>query len=111
MRRCDKLVDTGRRAFFARTAAVAAGAAATAAIPSVTTRAAPSLALPCLLRGSMRRSTSASLEFAPSPTPSRRDYRSNETGPRKRSGFSRNYSNGIDARTRSTGGSTSASTT
>ena len=45
MRRCDKLVDTGRRAFFARTAAVAAGAAATAAIPSVTTRAAPSLAL------------------------------------------------------------------
>ena len=45
MRRCDKLVDTGRRAFFARTAAVAAGAAATAAIPSVTTRATPSLAL------------------------------------------------------------------
>ena len=41
---CDKLVDAGRRAFFARTAAVAAGAAATAAIP-VAARAAPSLAL------------------------------------------------------------------
>jgi arsenite oxidase small subunit len=38
-------VDAGRRAFFARTAAVAAGAAATAAIPSVSARAAPSLAL------------------------------------------------------------------
>ena len=45
MRRCDKLVDAGRRAFFARTAAVAAGAAATAAIPSGAARAAPSLAL------------------------------------------------------------------
>jgi arsenite oxidase small subunit len=45
MRRCDKLVDAGRRAFFARTAAVAAGAAATAAIPSVAAHAAPSLAL------------------------------------------------------------------
>ena len=45
MRRCDKLVDTGRRAFFARTAAVAAGAAATVAIPSGASRAAPSLAL------------------------------------------------------------------
>jgi arsenite oxidase small subunit len=45
MRRCDKLVDVGRRAFFARTAAVAAGAAATAAIPSMAARAAPSLAL------------------------------------------------------------------
>jgi len=45
MRGCDKLVDTGRRAFFARTAAVAAGAAATAAIPSAAARAAPSLAL------------------------------------------------------------------
>jgi arsenite oxidase small subunit len=32
MARCDRLVDTGRRAFFARAAAVAAGAAATAAI-------------------------------------------------------------------------------
>ena len=45
MRRCDKLVDAGRRAFFARTAVVAAGAAATATIPSVSARAAPSLAL------------------------------------------------------------------
>ncbi len=41
---CDMLVDAGRRAFFARSAAVAAGAAATAAIP-VGSRAAPSLAL------------------------------------------------------------------
>src|SRR5271165_6581153 len=45
MRACDKLVDAGRRAFFARTAAVAAGAAATVAIPSIAARAAPSLAL------------------------------------------------------------------
>jgi arsenite oxidase small subunit len=45
MRRCDKLVDAGRRAFFAKTAAVAAGAAATAVIPSEAARAAPSLAL------------------------------------------------------------------
>ena len=45
MRRCEKLVDVGRRAFFARTAAVAAGAAATAAIPAMAARAAPSLAL------------------------------------------------------------------
>ena len=45
MRGCDRLVDAGRRAFFARTAAVAAGAAATAAIPVVRSRAAPSLAL------------------------------------------------------------------
>ena len=45
MRGCDKLVDTGRRAFFARTAAVAAGAATTVAIPSGASRAAPSLAL------------------------------------------------------------------
>ncbi len=44
MRRCDRLVDAGRRAFFARSAAVAAGAAATAALP-VSGRAAPSLAL------------------------------------------------------------------
>lgn len=45
MRGCDKLVDAGRRAFFARTAAVAAGAAATAALPSGKARAAPSPAL------------------------------------------------------------------
>jgi arsenite oxidase small subunit len=45
MRGCDRLVDTGRRTFFARTAAVAAGAAATAALPSLPARAAPSLAL------------------------------------------------------------------
>jgi arsenite oxidase small subunit len=45
MKRCDKLVDAGRRAFFARTAAVAAGAVATVAIPSAAPRAAPSLAL------------------------------------------------------------------
>ncbi len=45
MRRCEKLVDAGRRAFFARTAAVAAGAAATAAIPSGAPRAAPSPAM------------------------------------------------------------------
>jgi arsenite oxidase small subunit len=31
---CDKLVSAGRRAFFARTAAVAAGAAASAALPA-----------------------------------------------------------------------------
>jgi arsenite oxidase small subunit len=45
MKRCDKLVDAGRRAFFARSAAVAATAVATAAIPSGGARAAPSLAL------------------------------------------------------------------
>lgn len=45
MQRCNKLVDAGRRAFFARTAAVAAGAAATAALPVASARAAPSLAL------------------------------------------------------------------
>lgn len=45
MKRCDKLVDVGRRAFFARTAAVAAGAAVTAALPTGPTEAAPSLAL------------------------------------------------------------------
>jgi arsenite oxidase small subunit len=45
MQRCDKLVHAGRRAFFARTAAAAVGAAATAAIPGVPARAAPSLAL------------------------------------------------------------------
>lgn len=32
MKHCDRLVDAGRRAFFARTAAVAAGAAASAAL-------------------------------------------------------------------------------
>ena len=42
MQRCDRLVDAGRRAFFARTAAVAVGAAA---IPSIAAQAAPSLAL------------------------------------------------------------------
>ena len=45
MKGCDKLVDAGRRAFFARTAAVAAGAAATTTIPMGSSRAAPSLAL------------------------------------------------------------------
>ena len=45
MKRCDKLVDAGRRAFFARTAAVAAGAAATVTMPSSAPRAAPSPAL------------------------------------------------------------------
>lgn len=45
MRRCDKLVDVGRRAFFARTAVMAAGAAATTALPVAAARAAPSLAL------------------------------------------------------------------
>jgi arsenite oxidase small subunit len=45
MRRCDRLVDAGRRAFFARTATMAAGAATTAAIPAIGARAAPSLAL------------------------------------------------------------------
>lgn len=45
MQRCDRLVEAGRRAFFARTAAAAAGAAATAAIPSVSAWASPSLAL------------------------------------------------------------------
>jgi arsenite oxidase small subunit len=45
MPRCDKLVDVGRRAIFARTAAVTAGAAAALALPAATARAAPSLAL------------------------------------------------------------------
>jgi arsenite oxidase small subunit len=45
MKSCEKLVNTGRRAFFARSAAVAAGAAATAALPAVAARAAPPLAL------------------------------------------------------------------
>jgi arsenite oxidase small subunit len=44
MKRCDALVDAGRRAFFARTAAVAAGVTATAALPSIAAKAAPSLA-------------------------------------------------------------------
>jgi len=38
---CDKLADAGRRAFFARTATVAAGAAVTAALPPGPTHAAP----------------------------------------------------------------------
>ena len=45
MSRCDRLVDAGRRAFFARSAAAAAGAVATAALPVTASRAAPSLAL------------------------------------------------------------------
>ncbi len=45
MSRCDKLMHAGRRAFFARTATAAVGAAATLAIPTVAARAAPSLAL------------------------------------------------------------------
>jgi arsenite oxidase small subunit len=45
MNGCDKLVGAGRRAFFARTAAVAAGAAASAALPLESPRAAPALAL------------------------------------------------------------------
>lgn len=42
---CDRLVDVGRRAFFARAAAVAAGAAAAAALPQESASAAPSPAL------------------------------------------------------------------
>jgi arsenite oxidase small subunit len=45
MQRCDRLIDAGRRAFFARSAVAAAGVAATTAFPSMTARAAPSLAL------------------------------------------------------------------
>jgi arsenite oxidase small subunit len=45
MQRCDRLVEAGRRAFFAKTAAVAAGAVATASLPSAPSRAAPSPAL------------------------------------------------------------------
>jgi arsenite oxidase small subunit len=41
MRHCERLVDTGRRAFFARTAAVAAGAAAATALPGAPARAEP----------------------------------------------------------------------
>ncbi|MFD1111281.1 arsenate reductase (azurin) small subunit [Pseudoroseomonas ludipueritiae] len=43
--KCDALIDTGRRAFFTRTAAVAAGAAAATAIPGAPAKAAPALAL------------------------------------------------------------------
>jgi arsenite oxidase small subunit len=45
MARCDKLVEAGRRAFFARTASVAAGMAATTSILSRSSRAEPSRAL------------------------------------------------------------------
>ncbi|MDT7953975.1 MAG: arsenate reductase (azurin) small subunit [Acetobacteraceae bacterium] len=48
MEGCDKLVDAGRRVFFARTAAAAAGAAVTASLPVSRARAAepaPALAL------------------------------------------------------------------
>ena len=44
MSRCDRLVDARRRAFLAKSAAVAAGAAVTVALPA-SSRAAPSLAL------------------------------------------------------------------
>lgn len=42
---CEKLIDAGRRAFFARTAVAAAGAATAAALPRGAAKAAPSLAL------------------------------------------------------------------
>jgi len=45
MKRCDKLVDAGRRPFFARATAVAAGAAAITTLPLKSPSAAPSLAL------------------------------------------------------------------
>jgi arsenite oxidase small subunit len=45
MKRCDALVDAGRRSFFAQTAAVAAGAAAATAVPGAPAKAAPTLAL------------------------------------------------------------------
>jgi len=45
MKRCERLVNEGRRAFFARTAFVAAGAAATATVAPTAARATPSLAL------------------------------------------------------------------
>ena len=45
MKKCEKLVDVGRRNFFARSAAVAVGAAATAAIPVGKAQAAPGAAL------------------------------------------------------------------
>lgn len=44
MKRCDKLVDVGRRAFFARTAAGAVGVAAASTLPSLPAAATPSLA-------------------------------------------------------------------
>ncbi len=44
MKRCDKLVDVGRRAFFARTAAGAVGVAAASALPALPAAATPSLA-------------------------------------------------------------------
>ena len=44
MKGCDKLADAGRRAFFARTAAAAAGATVTAVLPAGPTKAAPALA-------------------------------------------------------------------
>jgi arsenite oxidase small subunit len=45
MARCDKLIEVGRRHFFARSAAAAAGVAVTAVLPAGSARAAPSLAL------------------------------------------------------------------
>jgi arsenite oxidase small subunit len=45
MKRCDAIVDAGRRSFFARTAAVAAGAAAATTVPGAPAGAAPALAL------------------------------------------------------------------
>ena len=45
MRHCERLVDSGRRAFFARGAAAAAGAAAATALPGAPARAEPPLAL------------------------------------------------------------------
>ena len=45
MKRCDALVDVGRRAFFARTAVMAAGAAAAATVPAGHAKAAPAPAL------------------------------------------------------------------
>ena len=44
MKHCDKLVDAGRRAFFARTAATAAGVAVTTTLPALPAKATPSLA-------------------------------------------------------------------
>lgn len=44
MTHCEKLVDVGRRSFFARTAAGLAGATAAAALPTSSAQAAPALA-------------------------------------------------------------------
>ena len=44
MKRCDKLVDVGRRSFFARTAAGAMGVAAASTLPALPASATPSLA-------------------------------------------------------------------